>query len=167
MTAEEQPRHSTTDTQESKEKKRVIPVSVVAAVFFVMVVLGALYFLSSTRQDSPPAPPSEENLAYVSQLELTELHLSAEENFLGQQVVYLDGKLTNQGEKTLQRLRVRLYFRDFMNQVVLREDQEVFGAQPVPLPPGQTREFQLRFDKIPDSWNRQVPQFQLVALQTG
>ena len=93
------------------------------------------------------------------------MHLTAEENFLGQAVVYLDGKLTNRGDKILRGLKLRLFFRDYMNQVVLREDHVVLETKAAPIAPGEAREFQLRFDRLPDSWSRQVPQFQLVSIQ--
>ena len=143
-----------------------VSVGVVAAVAFALLVLAGILFLSLRRPASQsPAGPSREAEAYASQLSVAGLHLSAEENFLGQQVVYLEGKLTNKGDKTIRLLKVRLFFYDTLNQVILREDQEVLGTRSAPLPPGQTREFRLLFDRLPDSWNRQTPQLQLVSLQ--
>ena len=131
---------------------------------FVAVVLGVVFWLS--RQRTPgPLPPSQEDIAYAAKLDLADLHLTAEEKFLGQAVVYLDGKLANRGDKILRGLSLRLYFRDYMNQVVLREDHVVLNTNAAPLAPGQARAFQLRFDRLPDAWNRQVPQFQLISIQ--
>lgn len=152
------------DSARVGEAKHAIP-AVAGAVFVAAILMGL--FLLSRRQQSPQAspPPSQEDIAYAAQLELSDLRLSAEENFLGQQVVYLDGKIANRGDKTLRGLNLRLFFRDSMNQVVLREDRELLGPRSAPLGPGQAREFQLRFDRLPDSWNRQVPEFQLVSIQ--
>ena len=108
--------------------------------------------------------PPVEDLSYTSQVKFSDLHLSAEENFLGQQVIHLDGKAANTGAKAVSQLRVRLHFRDLMNQVVLREEHELFsGAQP--LGPGQSREFDVSFDTVPASWNQSVPQVEIVSLR--
>lgn len=147
-----------------REEKRAIPLGIVAGLMFAAVILIGLSLLSR-RRESPPPPPTQEDLAYAAQLELSDLRLTAEENFLGQTVVYLDGKMTNRGDKTVRGLNLRLFFRDSMNQVVLRDDHQVVDSRAAPLGPGQAREFQLRFDRLPESWNRQIPQFQLISIQ--
>ena len=150
----------------NQEEKRALPVGVITALAFGAVVLVGLYVLVVRQSGSQtPTGPSQDAVTYAEQLSVAELRMSAEENFLGQQVIYLDGKLTNRGDKAVRQLTVRLYFRDTLNQVVLRDDQEVIKARSAPLSPGETREFRLLFDRIPDSWNQQVPQFQLLSLE--
>jgi hypothetical protein len=123
--------------------------------------LAALLLLSSCKKGPVPV----EDLAYASQVAFSGLHLSAEENFLGQQVVYLDGEMTNRGSKVVRQLKGRLLFRDLLNQVVLREEQTILGGSAEFLQPARTRSFQIRFDQTPDSWNRQVPELQIIFLQ--
>ncbi len=106
----------------------------------------------------------EEALSYAPQVTFSGLRLSAEENFLGQQVIYLDARISNAGPKIVRQLKVRLFFRDILSQIVLREEHEVMGGAQ-PLGPGQARTFQIRFDQVPDSWNRQVPEVQIIALR--
>jgi len=150
----------------TREAKPGLPAGVIAGVAFMAAVLAGLYFVIQ-RQSQPEAPPapSPEAEAYLENLAVADLHMSAEENFLQQQVTYLDGRLTNQGDRTIRQLRLRLYFRDTLNQVVLRVDRDVIGAASAPLAAGESRVFRLQFDNIPQSWNRQVPQFQLVAME--
>ena len=154
---------------ERREEKPGLPVGVIAGGVFCAAVLVGLFLLvrmQSQPAGSPPIAPEVE--AYLPHLAVGELRLSAEENFLRQQVVYLDGQIANRGERTVRQLAVRVYFRDSLNQVILREDQDVIRpGRPgsTPLPPGETREFRLLFDHIPDAWNRQLPQFQLVSME--
>ena len=133
----------------SREAKRAIPSGIVAGLMFAAVILIGLYLLSRRQERPTLPPPTQEDIAYAAQLELSDLRLTAEENFLGQQVVYLDGKIANRGEKTLRGLNLRLFFRDSMNQVVLRENHPVVDSRSAPLGPGQAREFQLRFYPLP------------------
>ena len=157
--------HLTPQLETSQEGKRTVLLGIAVGLLVVLGVLSAVFFLGS-RPDAPPAPPpSPEDAAYVRQLQLSDLHLSAEKNFLGQQIVYLDGKIANQGNKTLRHLKLRLFFRDYYNKVVLQEEQPLLAETATPLGAGQTRDFQLRFDSLPDAWNRQIPQFQIVSLQ--
>lgn len=160
--AEEQ---QTTTQPSQREGKRELPVGVIASVVFMAAVLAGVYFLLE-RQAEPVAQPAptQEAEAYLPHLGMGDLRLSAEENFLGQQVTYVDGMLSNQGDRTIRQLKLRLYFRDLLNQVILQQDRDVIRAG-LPLPPGESREFRLHFDHIPDSWNRQVPQFQLVGME--
>jgi hypothetical protein len=134
----------------------------VAAAVVGIVLLGSRQGPTETRL--PPQDLAEEALTYASQTTLSDLRLSAEENFLGQQVVYLDGKISNAGVRNIRQLTIRLSFLNLEKQVVLRQDHGIFGG-PQSLGPRQTKEFQIRFDQIPDSWDRQVPQIQIVALR--
>ena len=131
------------------------------------VAVSLTILLSSCQKSSSGTAALAEDLGYASQVSLSDMHLSAEENFLGQQVVYLDGTIKNQGPRVVHRVKVRLFFRDTLNQVILREEREILAAPAKTLRPGQSRSFQIRFDEAPDSWNRQPPQLQLVSLQTG
>src|SRR5258708_3616952 len=89
-------------------KENRYPVGVIAGFCFLAIVVAALLLLSGKHAASPePASsssPSDTVTGYASQLAFSDLHLSAEENFIGQQVVYLDGKLTNTGAKTVREL---------------------------------------------------------------
>lgn len=148
------------------KEKTAIPIPVLAGVIFVAVVLAVLFLLSSRQQaPEPPQPLSEDALAYSSQVLLTDLRMSAEANFLGQEIVYLDGKITNHGSKAVRQLVVRLFFYDVLRQVVLKEDREVLRSTSAPLAPGEARDFQLRMDRLPLSWNRGAPQWQLISLE--
>ena len=152
-----------------EHKENRYPVGVIAGFCFLAIVVAALLLLSG--RNAAPAQTSSSNPSditadYASQISFSDLHLSAEENFIGQQVVYLDGKLTNSGAKTVRQIKVRLVFRDVMNQVVLREEHDVFGPADS-VGPGAAKSFQIRFDAVPDSWSRQVPQIQIVSLRSG
>ncbi len=155
----------TTNRPVQQEEKRELPLGLIAGAVFMAAVLAGLYFVIQQQSEPPPRPaPTQEAEAYLPNLFVEDLRLSAEENFLGQQSTYVDGALSNRGNRTIRRLTLRLYFRDTLNQVILQQDRGII--QPgSPLPPGGSREFRLHFADIPDSWNRQVPQFQLVAME--
>ena len=153
------------DSPESQPPKRSsLPVAVVAAGSFLLLVLSVIFWMVRRPPAPPPLPPSEESLAYLSQVTVSDFHLSAADNMVGSVIVYLDGKVTNAGPKTVRRLRVRLYFYDTMSQLVLRQERDIIAAGGAPLAAGETRDFQLRFDRPPASWNVQPPTFQLVSL---
>jgi hypothetical protein len=146
-------------------KRGTPPVPALAAAVFLAIGVIVLIWASRTPESPATLPPSQEDLAYLSQLDLTDLHLSAEANFLGQDVVYVDGTITNRGGKIITRLRVRAHFYDTGNQLVLREEHDIIRPGEPLLQPGETRSFQLRFDNLPPAWNVRLPQFQLVALE--
>ena len=148
------------------KEKAAIPIPVLAGVIFGAIVLAVLFLLSGRQQaPEPPQPLSEEALAYSAQVLLTDMRMSAEANFLGQEIVYLDGKITNGGSKAVRQLVVRLFFYDVLSQVVLKEDRDVLRPSSTPLAPGEARDFQLRMDRLPLSWNRGAPQWQLISLE--
>jgi len=147
------------------ERKPFLPVPILVGVVFVLLVLAGLFWISRRPKAAPPPVPSAESLAYLPQIGLSDFQMSAADNMLGANLIYLDGKVANNGSKAVRHLRVRLYFYDSMSQVVLKEEQDIVRPNAAPLGAGETRDFQLRFERLPTSWNFQPPQFQLVALQ--
>jgi hypothetical protein len=138
--------------------------AIIAGGIFLTILLAVIYWMSHRPPAPPPPPPSAESLAYLPQIALTDFHMSAADNLIGSNLIYLDGKVANNGHRLVRHLRVRLYFYDAMNQLVLREEQNIISPGDSPLAAGETRDFQLRFDRLPSSWNYQPPQFRLVSL---
>ena len=154
------------DSHESQPPTRSSrPVAVIAAGIFLLLIVAVIFWFVRRPAASPPPPPSQESLAYLPQVTVSDFRLSAADNLVGSVIVYLDGKVTNAGNKTVRRLRVRLFFYDTMSQLVLRQERDIIAAAGTPLAAGETRDFQLRFDRPPASWNVQPPTFQLVSLE--
>jgi hypothetical protein len=109
--------------------------------------------------------PTEEQKAYFGQLEFTDVHMSAAENFLGASLTYLDARVTNKGTKTVRRLDLDLTFVDTLNQVVLRERAHPVTQRTPPLKPGESRAFRVTFEHMPADWNLAAPTLTPVYLR--
>jgi hypothetical protein len=146
-------------------RKLSLSVPVVAGSVFGALVLAGLFWV--VGRPPPPAPPepSEESLEYLSNVSVSDFYLSVADNMVGSVILYLDGMVNNKGDRTVRYLRVRLYFYDTLSQLILRVERDIVTLDGEPLAPGETRDFQLRFDRPPASWNLQPPQFQLVSLE--
>jgi hypothetical protein len=91
--------------------------------------------------------------------------MSAATNFLGQRVIYLDAQISNAGAREVKQVEISMDFTDLMGQVILRERAGVFPPASMPLKAGETRDFQLYFDRIPSSWNQAPPRITVVSVQ--
>jgi hypothetical protein len=116
--------------------------------------------------------------AYAAQLALADLKLSQAQNFIGSNVTYLDGTVTNNGDKTVNAATVEVIFQNSLNEVVQDETQPLRildrgGAYPQavdlaikPVAPHQSREFRLTFEHISADWNQQLPTEKVVDVTT-
>ena len=109
----------------------------------------------STRESHLPFGPAEQ--AYAPNLQIENLALSRAENFLNQEVTILAGRLTNAGNLPLSSVEITVEFSDQLGQVVLRETRAVFASPTPPFAPGEGRDFDVSFERIPSSWNIQQP----------
>ena len=135
----------------------------VAVVVVIGIALGAALLL---RQ--PPRPVKVPS-PYIAKLKLSDFKMSAAENFIGATVSYIDGTITNTGDKTATHVMVEVNFEDSIGQLAQREELplrvvKTNGAylEPVdlnvaPLAPGQAMPFRLTFDGISAQWNHQYP----------
>jgi hypothetical protein len=119
----------------------------------------------SVTQFYPTAIPTEEQKAYFRQLEFTDLHMSVAQNFLGDNVTYLDARVRNMGTKAVRRLDLDLTFVDALSQVILRERAHPVSLRTPPLKPGESRAFRVTFEHIPVDWNQAAPAIMPVYVQ--
>lgn len=150
----------------------------VGAVTAVAVAAALLWLGAGPEQSSAPAAPEtlppldEAARAYRNSVEISGLQPSKWKNMLGQEVVYLEGTLTNSGGRTLRAVELTIEFQDVYGQLVRREKFRPVGAPPAsaiaklkpPLPPGKSREFRAGFERVPPSWNQRTPAVRITGL---
>jgi hypothetical protein len=150
--------------EERDSSRRTIAIAV--AVVIAVAVLFA-FLLRSQPRTASGLPP------YAANLKLSDFKMSAAENFVGATVSYVDGTVTNSGDKTVTHAIVEVRFKDDMGQLAQREDipmqvlktdgpyPEAVDFNLSPLGPGQSKPFRLTFESISAQWNRQYPDVQI------
>ena len=150
---------------EERDNSRLI--IVIAVVVVIGLALAAAFFLREPpKKIVPPSP-------YIAQLKLSDFKMSAAENFIGATVSYIDGTITNTGNKTVTRVIMQVNFLDSMGQLAQREElplrlfrnngayNEPVDLNVAPLGPGQSELFRLTFDSISAQWNHQYPDLKI------
>src|SRR4030081_390553 len=132
----------TTERQESSLRPILIGIVIVG------IVVGILALIFRAEQKKPAAPP-----AYAANLKFSDLKTSAAQNFAGQTVSYIDGAITNTGDKTVIHAMVQITFKDELGQTAQREElpirvlrtagpyDEADDLNSAPLAPGQSKPF--------------------------
>jgi len=142
--------------------------TIAIAVGVVMAVVAIVAFLLRQQPKSASGQPS-----YATNLKLSDFKMSAAENFVGATVSYVDGTVTNSGDKTVTHVMVQVNFKDDMGQLAQREEipmqvlktdgpyPEAVDFKVSPLGPGQSKPFRLTFEGISAQWNHQYPDIQI------
>jgi len=147
----------------SKKKIPIAPLIAGAAVLIALI--GALVYLNKPRPPSPSSgSASPEAKAYVSKLELSDIGMKATENFMKQQVIEIEGKITNKGERALQSVDVFCIFYAVNGSEIHRERLAIVRSKTSALNPGETRPFRLPFDSLPDGWNQALPRMVIAQI---
>jgi hypothetical protein len=153
-----------------REESRLRPILI--GVVIVGIVVGLIVLSFRAEVPKPVAPP-----AYAANLKFSDLKMSASENFVGATVSYLDGSITNTGDKNVIHAVVQVTFRDDMNQVVQREEMplhvlriggpydEAVDLSAAPLAPGQSKPFRLTFESISAQWNHAYPDLKITDVR--
>ncbi len=149
--------------EEPDSSRRTIAIAV--AVVIAIAIIFAFLLRSHPKSTSGPPP--------YAALKLSDFKMSAAENFVGATVSYVDGTITNSGNKTVTHVIVQVLFKDDMGQLAQREDipmqvlkttgpyPEAVDFSVSPLAPGQSKTFRLTFESISAQWNRQYPDIQV------
>ena len=147
------------------------PILIGVAIVIVIVGLIVVGLREEPKGPSGPAP-------YANNVKISNLKMSAAENFVGATVSYIDGTMTNGGGKTVRGATVRVIFKDSMDQIVGDERVplhvlDTSGPYPdtvdlsaSPLAPGESKTFRLTFESISTQWNHQYPEIQILDVAT-
>jgi len=134
-------------------------------VVFVLIVIGVIALISHNAPKPPSGPPP-----YAANLKLSDLKMSAAENFVGASVTYLDGTATNAGDKTVIHAIIHVAFKNSLGEVAQSEDVPLHVLQTggpyvdavdlntSPLAPSQSKPFRLTFEHVSADWNQQYPE---------
>jgi len=154
-------------TEERDNSRWIIPAALVAIAGIVI----AFALLTREKHQAPSGPPP-----YAANLKISDLKMSRAQNFVGSTVTYIDGTITNAGDKTVTHAVIRATFRDSYNQVAQIEDVPVRTLQQFatymdavdltasPLPPGQSKAFRLTFGHVSEQWAQSYPELQVVEV---
>lgn len=141
---------------------------IVAGVAAVIVVVGLIAFFSRGQPKGAASPHP-----YAANLKLSDLKMSAAQNFVGASVTYIDGTVTNSGNKTVTHAMIHVVFKNSLGQIAQLEDMplrilQTSGPYPdaidlsqSPLKPGQSEQFRLTFEHVTQAWDHQYPELQV------
>jgi hypothetical protein len=139
-----------------------------ALIIGVVLVAGAAgFFYLDRASKQPPAPPpplTGDAKAYVRNLKLSGVEMSAHEDYFKQKVVEITGMIQNNGGRVLEIVEINCVFYDPYGQVVLRQRVPIVSKKAGGLPPSETKPFRLPFDNLPDSWNNTMPQMVIARI---
>src|SRR5436305_11086768 len=140
----------------------------------VLLALGALILAGRSARSTAAGAVDP----YVKNLQLSDFKLSQAENFVGGNVTYLEGKVTNAGNKIVSGAQVRIIFKNSLDEVSQSETlplMVITARQPYidtadlrsqPLKPGDSREFRLTFEHVTADWNGALPDVSVQSVIT-
>lgn len=152
-----------TGQQIKGKSSRLVPLLIAAV---LAVVIGAFaYMLWKQQSEAPQAAIvlTDEARAYLSELDLSGVEMSAMDNSLGQTLVEITGTIANTGSRDVRSIRLNCVFFDVYGLEHHRVLSTIVRGRDG-LDPGSEREFRLPFDAIPEGWNQVMPSLYIAEI---
>lgn len=139
-----------------------------------MVVVAVAVIILITRS-GPPSTTNQPN-PYAAKLQIDNLHMATAENFAGGSVTYIQGRITNTGDKKVTGATVQVVFKNSLGEVAQKEPLPVMVVLPntpyidygplqrAPLGPGQARDFRLTLEHVTAEWDGQMPNVRVISV---
>ncbi len=146
----------------------------IIALVAICLIVGLAFFFGRPRQ--APAGPAID--PYAAHLAISNVRISQASNFAGDQLTYVDGTISNRGDKTVTSVAVRVLFPNDVGEqpqvkqvplMLIRTLQPYVDTEPVsaaPLKAGASQDFRLIFDDVTTLWNQQIPKVQIAQIST-
>jgi hypothetical protein len=151
------------------ESRNWTPIIIGAVVVAVIVAAVVLFSRMGSREANPDDP-------YLAKLQLSNLHMATAKNFAGTSVTYIEGTLTNSGDRKVTGARVLVVFKNSLGEITQKEPLPVTVLIPnspyvdygtierAPLAAGQSRDFRLTLEYITPDWDGQIPQLKVTSV---
>ncbi len=152
----------------------------VAAASVVVLIAISIVLVARHQKAAAPAVPPNTVLpldAYAGNLAITGIEMSTSDTFNGGKLFYIDGHITNNGQKTVSGITVQTIFANDLHyppqvetgplMLIRTRDPEV-DTEPVsrePLKPGDSREFRLIFEHVYTDWNQTYPEINVTGVE--
>ncbi len=164
-------------SHQAREAPSRMPWIIAAAVMIVglgILVIAGGRTTPQSALGTGMAPPDP----YAPKLGFSGIQMSEATSFSGAKVTYIDGQITNSGDRTVTAITVQVGFHNDTGQFaqrlavplsLIRTREPYVDTQPVsaaPIEPGQTRDFRLIFDTVPEDWNRQLPEARVISVRS-
>lgn len=158
-------------TPQVEERRSWTPLAIGAAV----IVVGVIVALILSRSQPKPTGPVPED-PYSANLKVSDMKASEAKNFAGGSVYYLEGKIANNGPKTVTAATVEAVFRNSLGEIVDRQTQPLMVIEQRPgyddavslgqhpLTPNMQTDFRLTFEHISADWNQGVPEIRFIRI---
>src|SRR5262245_38644466 len=155
---------------EEPEGRNWTPIILGGVLVVALIAAFVLFSRLSQSGDSNAGDP------YLNKLQLTGLHMSTAHNFAGGSVTYIDGTMTNAGDRKVTAARVLVTFRNSLDEITQKEMLPVTVLIPnptytdygtldrAPLAPGQSRNFRVTMEYVTTDWDGQIPQVKVVSV---
>ncbi|HEY0795589.1 MAG TPA: DUF2393 family protein [Acidisarcina sp.] len=151
----------------------IVASAVVVGVVVLLAVLGG--------RSRPAAPTAHYGLdpadPYAAKLVISNVKMSEASNFAGSKVTYVEGRLTNNGDRTVTGVTVQVAFRNDLGEIAQKESLPVMlirarepyvdteSVDAAPIKPAAEADFRLVFDHLADDWNQQYPELRITSVQ--
>src|SRR5689334_19020350 len=107
-------------TKGEESRPPVVPIAIGAIAVLLVIGLFILFGRKNSAETTASAPDP-----YAANLSISSVSMSSAANFAGQEVTYIEGKISNNGNKTVNGALIQLSFHDSMGQVVQKDTQRV------------------------------------------
>ena len=138
----------------------------------VLVLVAVTIIVIFARNPSTPSHPDP----YAARLQVSNLHMETAQNFAGGTVTYVEGTVTNTGDKKVTGATMQVIFKNALGELVDDPTLPVMALQPntpivdygpmehAPIGPGQSRDFRVTLEHVSRDWNGQIPEVKVVAV---
>ncbi len=129
--------------------------------------------LESDRKDLADATADEAAEQYRGNVAIEDLRLTQNRSFFGDSISSLAGRVRNTGDKTLQRVRIIVYFLDDQGDAigekefipVFYRDGQISLNPDVPLRPNYVKDFSYSLEDAPSTWRGLGYRVELVSIE--
>jgi hypothetical protein len=153
-------------------RERSFPTTAVAIAVVAIIILAATLVMISRRHGNTYG-----DAAYADKIAISDAEVSAASNMAGGTTTYVDGKLTNRGDRTVTGVTIQATFvmsngsaaqveSDLAKAIRTKDPLDLQPMSQAPIPPGGTADFRLIFEDVKDGWDQKLPALKVVGATT-
>ena len=138
--------------------------AIIGTTVAIFVGLILLWVFTGDQTHSDSLTEITDPSTIQNQVSVSRIGIATGENYIGHKIRVIGGNITNNSERPLRLVDLKLVFLDYEGKPLQEHVERAIDVPQKPVVPGGTYRFEINFENLPRTWNYRIPTVEIIKV---